>query len=49
VWTHSNTLGGNTTEGSKGMRRTKDKLAQYTAVALVAAVATALVLLALHL
>lgn len=31
------------------MRRTKDKLAQYTAFALVAAVATALVLLALHL
>ncbi len=31
------------------MRRTKDRLAQYTAVALVAVVATTLVLLALSL
>lgn len=31
------------------MRRTKDKLAQYTAFALVTAAATALVLLALYL
>ncbi|MCP2198341.1 hypothetical protein [Lentzea flava] len=49
MWTRSKTLGGITTEGSKGMRRTRDRVAQIAAFALVAGVATTLVLLALWL
>ena len=49
MWTLSRTLGGNTTEGEPGMRTTKDRIAQYTAFALVAAGFMTLVLLALHL
>ncbi|MBM7860934.1 hypothetical protein JOD27_004744 [Lentzea nigeriaca] len=49
MWTHSETLCGITTEGSKGMRRTNERVAQIVAFALVAGVATTLVLLALWL
>lgn len=49
VGTGSHTLGGITTEGSQGMRRTSDRIGQWVAFALVAAAVITVVALGIAL